>query len=137
MLLIVTVLQGKTASSRNGTDCRVQCSSLGYLDQLAARPKGVSHGGEPPKDSGPQILQETSIPCSQGCSLLRVRLLLSPLGLKYTSGQMTEQASHCHFHPLALCQVLCKCCFCISLCPRTHLSHCSGFTGREPLEEAR
>lgn len=82
MLLIVTVLQGKTASSQNGTDCRVQCSSLGYLGQLAARPEGVSHGGEPPKDSGPQILQETSIPCAQGCSLLRVRLLLSPLGAK-------------------------------------------------------
>lgn len=116
MLLIVTVLQGKMTSSQNDIDCRVQCLSLGYLGQLVARPEGVSLGGEPPKASGPQILQETSIPCAQGCSLLRVRLLLSPTGLKYTSGQITEQVSHCHFHSLAMCQVLCKCCFCISLC---------------------
>lgn len=130
MLLIVTVLQGKTTSSQNGIACRFQCLSLGYLGQLVARPEGVIHGGEPPKDSGPQILQGTSIPCAQSCSLLRVRLLLSPIGLKYTSGQMTEQASHCHFHPLAMCQVLCKCCSCISLCLRTHLSRCSCFPGR-------
>lgn len=50
----------------------------------------VSH----PKTLGPQILQETSVPHPQCCSLLMVRLLLGPIGLKHTGGQFKEQAGH-------------------------------------------